>query len=117
MAFATFCRRPGRGRGDRGRISAGGVDATNVADADVAVVPLIGLDHAGVPRRRHILDIARGEGWIIKEGLVAVPPPRTGSKVAEVLIPSAAPRSAPRSPGGRWSSASGSGRSPSAGSD
>ncbi|MBC3193287.1 bifunctional folylpolyglutamate synthase/dihydrofolate synthase [Pseudonocardia sp. C8] len=83
MAFATFADAPVEaavievGLGGRW-------DATNVADADVAVVLPIGLDHAEY-LGDDILDIAREKAGIIKEGSVAVLAAQD-RKVAEVLI-------------------------------
>lgn len=83
MAFASFSDAPVEaavievGLGGRW-------DATNVADADVAVILPIGVDHAEY-LGDDVLDIAREKAGIIKEGSVAVLAAQDRS-VAEVLI-------------------------------
>ncbi|OLL73298.1 Dihydrofolate synthase, Folylpolyglutamate synthase [Pseudonocardia sp. Ae168_Ps1] len=83
MAFASFSDAPVEaavievGLGGRW-------DATNVADADVAVILPIGVDHAEY-LGNDVLDIAREKAGIIKEGSVAVLAAQD-KEVAEVLI-------------------------------
>ncbi|MBP2366628.1 bifunctional folylpolyglutamate synthase/dihydrofolate synthase [Pseudonocardia parietis] len=83
MAFATFADAPVEaavlevGLGGRW-------DATNVADAHVAVVLPIGVDHAEY-LGSDVLDIAREKAGIIKEGSIAVLAAQD-KKVAEILI-------------------------------
>ncbi|MEQ3553083.1 folylpolyglutamate synthase/dihydrofolate synthase family protein [Pseudonocardia nematodicida] len=83
MAFASFADAPVEaavlevGLGGRW-------DATNVADANVAVILPIGVDHADY-LGDDVLGIAREKAGIIKEGSVAVLAAQD-KKVAEVLI-------------------------------
>ena len=82
----------------------GSWDATNVIDADVAVVLPIAVDHA-----KYLGDdavtIAAEKAGIIKPGSFVVLAEQT-PEVAAVLLASAPPRSAPPSPARAWSSAS-----------